>query len=163
MTKLFGCWEKRNSFNSTRCIRNYAFFFSILLYSFLSTPHGALGTSVVYAPAPALPDLKPFNSTRCIRNHPIGLSLSDCFLTFNSTRCIRNDCIHGRSRCTTGLSTPHGALGTWCVGNIKKVGIPEGLSTPHGALGTTGTSHTHGLPAIAFNSTRCIRNQLWRS
>ncbi len=57
--------------------------------TYLSTPHGALGTQeadIIYS------------------------SLSEAF---NSTRCIRNLMVSGRtSSLLSMLSTPHGALGT---------------------------------------------------
>ncbi len=100
----------QESFNSTRCIRNLVDTSeSQKIYEvLLSTPHGALGTYLLYPTTLSFP---PFNSTRCIRNqhtgtksskyarlstphgalgtHPHSKELSHA-VPFNSTRCIRN-------------------------------------------------------------------------
>ena len=147
---------------------------------FLSTPHGALGTQRV-------------NQGRCsynkhlfqlhtVHQEPLRgrFEMIPVDLSFNSTRCIRNRFHLPTSLHPFDLSTPHGALGTM----RKSLRTSFCLSTPHGALGTDlslysnlsgnifqlHTVHQELLCEInpkllkhAFNSTRCIRNNMLTS
>ena len=77
----------------------------------LSTPHGALGTFLHL-----LNQLMPlFFQLHTVHQepHPL-LRVLQGVSPFNSTRCIRNTRGSDRYYLTTYLSTPHGALGTWC-------------------------------------------------
>ncbi len=70
--------------------------------------------------------------------------------TFNSTRCIRNEIIELAvyKGVQKGLSTPHGALGTYSAGIGGLEVILERLSTPHGALGTTRPDFLKKMPLV---------------
>ena len=107
-----GIEEAEETFNSTRCIRNRLLKKRAQYWiNQLSTPHGALGTQE---------DLFPSGSF-CRLSTPHG------------ALGTRESCQPKPSSIL--LSTPHGALGTHCLWQVPTALIL--LSTPHGALGTT--------------------------
>ncbi len=85
----------------------------MLYTSFLSTPHGTLGTWLKVLLEEGFLE-KPFNSTRYIRNILYEVEYLSKEQSFNSTRYIRNTGNALFEVLDCQLSTPHGTLGTLC-------------------------------------------------
>ncbi len=195
--------KKCEAFNSTRCIRNV----EETLNTFTPC-QDSFQLHTVHQEQPwlaGIPVLQvtPFNSTRCIRNMSEMLITKKInFVAFQLHTVHQEQCKHNQKLLSlpnafqlhtvhqeheasqtslagrTGLSTPHGALGTSsqknsdsgqeisfnstrCIRNkglIQRIMQMSILSTPHGALGTFNDKNNNKKRITPFNSTRCIRN-----
>ena len=124
----------QQTFNSTRCIRNFIVKFFIMSIEFLSTPHGALGTLICRK-------LKMYYQQLSTPHGALGT-----FFYFYLNK----------SRSYFQLHTVHQER---IFTRIEKISNKSTtLSTPHGALGTVFSSVFFCICILSFNSTRCIRN-----